>query len=75
MGQLIDASFALCAQRRMFLADGVAELLLLLWIEDDVLVVVSRAVGERADEAGLALADGADGLLQSAPDCSGSYWL
>ncbi|MES4904912.1 MULTISPECIES: hypothetical protein [unclassified Streptomyces] len=55
-GQLLSELGALPAQSGVLLSDRVAEFLLLIG--------VGPAVGERADEAGLALADGLDGLLQ-----------
>ncbi|MFF3192259.1 hypothetical protein [Streptomyces misionensis] len=67
MSQLLGELLALCAQRGVFTADRVAELLLLIRAEIVGRLVAAETVGERADEAGLALADGGDGALQSRP--------
>ncbi|WPB89904.1 hypothetical protein [Streptomyces malaysiensis] len=66
VGQLLGELFVLCAQRGVFPADRVAELFLVIRLEI-VSLLAAEAVGEGADEAGLALADGADGAFQSCP--------
>ncbi|MEV0488688.1 hypothetical protein [Streptomyces atratus] len=66
VSQLLGELFALCAQRGVLPADRITEPLLLIRTEI-VSLVAAEAVGEGADEAGLALADGTDGALQRSP--------
>lgn len=63
VSQLLGELFTLGAQRGVLPADRITELLLLLRAEI-VGLVAAEAVGEGADEAGLALADGSDGAFQ-----------
>ncbi|MFB9571204.1 hypothetical protein [Streptomyces yanii] len=67
VSQLLGELFALCAQRGVLPPNRVTELLLLIRTEIVSLVVAAETVGEGADEAGLTLADGADGALQCGP--------
>ncbi|MFF7656807.1 hypothetical protein ACFZCY_44665 [Streptomyces sp. NPDC007983] len=48
----------------MLPADRVAKLLLLFRVDPAGPLVITKPIGESADEPGLALADGLDGLLQ-----------
>jgi hypothetical protein len=67
VSQLLGELCPLCAERGVLPADGVTEPLLLIRVKTVRVAVAADAVGEGADEAGLALTDGADGTLQSCP--------
>ncbi|MFT9475828.1 hypothetical protein [Streptomyces sp. 11-1-2] len=71
-GQLLGEPCALLAQGGVLPADRVAKLLLLFRVGPAGPLVITKPIGEGADEPGLTLADGLDGLLQRGAFLRGS---